>query len=219
MAKFKPGVAFGNEAWDLLNEAKAKNAALPAVNVTGTNSVNATLETARAVNSPVIIQFSNGGAVFYAGKGMPNENHSAAIKGAREIGFAIVAMTLTLVAVYAPLAFTPGRTGRLFVEFALALAGAVVVSGFVALTLSPEGDGVTIMVTDTGKGIAADVLERLGREQLTTKAVGPGTGLGVMMTRTLVERAGGRFQLTSTVGSGTVARVWLPRIDAPKATA
>ena len=62
---------------------------------------------------------------------------SAAIKGAREIGFAIVAMTLTLVAVYAPLAFTPGRTGRLFMEFALALAGAVVVSGFVALTLSP----------------------------------------------------------------------------------
>ena len=46
-------------------------------------------------------------------------------------------MTLTLAAVYAPLAFTPGRTGRLFVEFALALAGAVVVSGFVALTLTP----------------------------------------------------------------------------------
>ncbi|MFV0681426.1 efflux RND transporter permease subunit [Ottowia sp.] len=61
----------------------------------------------------------------------------AAIHGAREIGFAIVAMTLTLAAVYAPLAFTPGRTGRLFMEFALALAGAVVVSGFVALTLSP----------------------------------------------------------------------------------
>jgi len=62
---------------------------------------------------------------------------SASIKGAREIGFAIVTMTLTLVAVYAPLAFTPGRTGRLFVEFALALAGAVLVSGFVALTLTP----------------------------------------------------------------------------------
>jgi len=62
---------------------------------------------------------------------------SAAIKGAREIGFAVVAMTLTLAAVYAPLAFTPGRTGRLFMEFALALAGAVVVSGFIALTLSP----------------------------------------------------------------------------------
>ncbi|PKO32852.1 MAG: multidrug transporter AcrB [Betaproteobacteria bacterium HGW-Betaproteobacteria-9] len=61
----------------------------------------------------------------------------AAIAGAREIGFAVVAMTLTLAAVYAPLAFTPGRTGRLFAEFALALAGAVVVSGFVALTLSP----------------------------------------------------------------------------------
>ncbi len=62
---------------------------------------------------------------------------SASIKGAREIGFAVITMTLTLVAVYAPLAFTPGRTGRLFVEFALALAGSVLVSGFVALTLTP----------------------------------------------------------------------------------
>ncbi len=62
---------------------------------------------------------------------------SAAIKGVREVGFAVVAMTITLAAVYAPLAFTPGRTGRLFIEFALALAGAVVVSGFIALTLSP----------------------------------------------------------------------------------
>lgn len=67
--------------------------------------------------------------------GMPP--FQAAIRGAREVGFAIVAMTLTLVAVYAPLAFAPGRTGRLFTEFALALAGAVVVSGVVALTLSP----------------------------------------------------------------------------------
>ena len=62
---------------------------------------------------------------------------SAAIKGVREISFAVVAMTLTLAAVFAPLAFTPGRTGKLFGEFALALAGAVIVSGFVALTLSP----------------------------------------------------------------------------------
>ncbi len=62
---------------------------------------------------------------------------SASVRGAREIGFAVITMTLTLVAVYAPLAFTPGRTGRLFVEFALALAGAVMVSGFIALTLTP----------------------------------------------------------------------------------
>jgi multidrug efflux pump len=61
----------------------------------------------------------------------------AAIKGAKEVGFAVVAMTMTLAAVYAPLAFTPGRTGKLFAEFALALAGSVVVSGFVALTLTP----------------------------------------------------------------------------------
>lgn len=67
--------------------------------------------------------------------GMPRLQ--AALVGAKEIGFAVIAMTITLAAVYAPLAFATGRTGRLFVEFALALAGAVVVSGFVALTLSP----------------------------------------------------------------------------------
>ena len=61
----------------------------------------------------------------------------AALKGVKEIGFAVVAMTMTLAAVFAPLAFTPGRTGRLFAEFALTLAGAVIVSGFVALTLTP----------------------------------------------------------------------------------
>ncbi|MEO8849586.1 MAG: efflux RND transporter permease subunit, partial [Casimicrobiaceae bacterium] len=68
-------------------------------------------------------------------EGMPRIQ--AAITGAREIGFAIVAMTLTLTSVFAPLAFATGRTGRLFIEFALTLAGAVLVSGFVALTLSP----------------------------------------------------------------------------------
>ena len=61
----------------------------------------------------------------------------AALTGTREIVFAVIAMTLTLAAVYAPVALTPGRTGRLFIEFALALAGAVIVSGFVALTLTP----------------------------------------------------------------------------------
>ncbi len=61
----------------------------------------------------------------------------ASMLGAKEIAFAVVAMTVTLAAVYAPLSFQTGRTGRLFIEFALALAGAVLVSGFVALTLSP----------------------------------------------------------------------------------
>ena len=65
------------------------------------------------------------------------EPTKAAIKGINEIAFAVVAMTLTLVAVYAPMAFSTGRTGKLFVEFALTLAGAVLVSGFVALTLTP----------------------------------------------------------------------------------
>ncbi|MDR0996089.1 MAG: efflux RND transporter permease subunit [Zoogloeaceae bacterium] len=67
--------------------------------------------------------------------GMPPK--AAAKQGAQEIGFAIVAMTITLAAVYAPVAFMTGRTGKLFTEFALTLAGAVLVSGFVALTLSP----------------------------------------------------------------------------------
>jgi len=69
---------------------------------------------------------------------------SASIKGAKEIGFAIVAMSLTLAAVFAPLAFTPGRTGKLFSEFALALAGAVLVSCLVALTLSPMMSSVLL---------------------------------------------------------------------------
>ena len=63
--------------------------------------------------------------------------YEAALKGSREIAFAVIAMTITLAAVYAPIGFQTGRTGRLFTEFALALAGAVLVSGFVALTLSP----------------------------------------------------------------------------------
>ncbi|MFZ1430027.1 MAG: efflux RND transporter permease subunit [Geminicoccaceae bacterium] len=61
----------------------------------------------------------------------------AAIRGAREITFAVIAMTITLAAVYAPIGFQTGRTGRLFTEFAWTLAGAVLISGFVALTLSP----------------------------------------------------------------------------------
>ena len=61
----------------------------------------------------------------------------AAIQGSREIAFAVVAMTITLAAVFAPLAFSTGNTGRLFMEFALTVASAVLVSGFVALTLTP----------------------------------------------------------------------------------
>jgi multidrug efflux pump len=68
-------------------------------------------------------------------EGMPRMQ--AALQGSKEIGFAVIAMTLTLAAVYAPVAFMTGRTGKLFIEFALTLAGAVLVSGFVALTLSP----------------------------------------------------------------------------------
>lgn len=80
--KFRPGVLTGQEVTDLLNYANENDFALPAVNVIGTNSINAVLETAREVNSPVMIQFSNGGAAFYAGKGMSNDGQQAAIIGA-----------------------------------------------------------------------------------------------------------------------------------------
>jgi fructose-bisphosphate aldolase class II len=79
--KFRPGVLHGKEVKDLLDYANKNNFALPAVNVVNTSTVNAALETAREVNSPIIIQFSNGGAVFFAGKGLSNENQMAAITG------------------------------------------------------------------------------------------------------------------------------------------
>jgi fructose-bisphosphate aldolase class II len=79
--KFRPGVLTGDDVTALLNDAKENGYALPAVNVIGTNSINAVLETARDVNSPVIIQFSNGGGAFYGGKGLKNENQSSAILG------------------------------------------------------------------------------------------------------------------------------------------
>jgi fructose-bisphosphate aldolase, class II len=81
MGKFRPGVLHGQEVTDLLNYANEQNFALPAVNVIGTNTVNAVLETAAAVNSPVIIQYSNGGAAFFAGKGLSNDGQKAAILG------------------------------------------------------------------------------------------------------------------------------------------
>jgi len=80
--KFRPGVLTGKEATDLLNYANENGFALPAVNTIGTNTINAVLEAAREVNSPVIVQFSNGGAAFIAGKGLSNDNQAAAVAGA-----------------------------------------------------------------------------------------------------------------------------------------
>ncbi|TPV35717.1 class II fructose-bisphosphate aldolase [Paucihalobacter ruber] len=77
----KPGVATGKEVQAIFNLAKEKGFALPAVNVIGSNTINGVLETAAALNAPVIIQFSNGGAQFNAGKGLSNENQRAAIAG------------------------------------------------------------------------------------------------------------------------------------------
>ena len=77
----KPGVATGDEVQAIFKYAKEKGFALPAVNVIGSNTINAVLETAASLNSPVIIQFSNGGAQFNAGKGLSNDNQRSAILG------------------------------------------------------------------------------------------------------------------------------------------
>jgi fructose-bisphosphate aldolase, class II len=79
--KFRAGVLHGQEVTDLFNYANTHNFALPAVNVIGSSSVNAVLETAKAVNSPVIIQFSNGGAAFNAGGSLGNKDQKASILG------------------------------------------------------------------------------------------------------------------------------------------
>ncbi|MDG1160272.1 MAG: class II fructose-bisphosphate aldolase [Flavobacteriales bacterium] len=80
-SRFRSGVLWGDEVQELMQHANENNYALPAVNVIGSNSINAVLETARDVNSPVIVQFSNGGGVFNAGKGLSNEGQKAAIMG------------------------------------------------------------------------------------------------------------------------------------------
>ena len=77
----KPGVATGKEVQEIFKLAKEKGFALPAVNVVGSNTINGVLETAKELNAPVIIQFSNGGAQFNAGKGLSNENQKSAIAG------------------------------------------------------------------------------------------------------------------------------------------
>jgi fructose-bisphosphate aldolase class II len=79
--KIKPGVVWGDDLQYIFDIAKEEKFAIPAVNVVGTNSVNAAMEAAKKANSPIIIQFSNGGGTFYAGKGLNNDNQQAAIAG------------------------------------------------------------------------------------------------------------------------------------------
>lgn len=79
--QIKPGVATGDQVQEIFRYAKEKGFALPAVNVTSSSTVNAVLETAAKLKSPVIIQFSNGGAHFFAGKGLSNTGEKAAILG------------------------------------------------------------------------------------------------------------------------------------------
>ena len=78
---FQPGVLHGEEVTQLFRHANKHNYAIPAVNVTGTNTINSVIETAAKIKSPVIIQFSNGGASFFAGKGLDNKNQLASIIG------------------------------------------------------------------------------------------------------------------------------------------
>jgi fructose-bisphosphate aldolase class II len=79
--RFRAGVLFGHEVKELMDYAKANNFALPAVNCIGTGTVNATLAAAREVKSPTMIQFSNGGAQFFIGKGVKGDNQLGPVLG------------------------------------------------------------------------------------------------------------------------------------------
>ena len=81
MSSIKPGVATGDQVQEIFKLAKEKGFALPAVNVIGSSSINGVLETAKELNAPVIIQFSNGGGSFNAGKGLNNTDQKSAIAG------------------------------------------------------------------------------------------------------------------------------------------
>ena len=81
MSKFEAGVLTGDQLQEVFADAKLNKYALPAINVSNTSTVNAVLETAAELNSPAIIQFSNGGCQFYAGKGLSNKDEEAAIAG------------------------------------------------------------------------------------------------------------------------------------------
>jgi multidrug efflux pump len=120
---------------------------------------------------------------------------AAALQGSREIGFAVVAMTLTLAAVYLPIGFMTGKTGRLFTEFAWTLAGAVVVSGFVALTLSPMMCAKLIR-HESKHGVAYRTIER-GLDAMT---------LGY---RRLLARALSAWPVVALVGAGVVASIFV----------
>lgn len=82
MKHIEPGVLSGDNVQEVFRIAKENRFALPAINIIGTNSVNTVLEAARDFNSPVIIQFSNGGARFFAGKSLSNDGQRAAVAGA-----------------------------------------------------------------------------------------------------------------------------------------
>ena len=82
MKSIKPGVVFGNDLKKIFEIAKREQFAIPAVNVVGSDTINAAMEAGKDVNSPVIVQFSNGGAIFNAGKGLKNVDEQVAIAGA-----------------------------------------------------------------------------------------------------------------------------------------
>ena len=153
--------------------------------------------------------------------------------GTREIVFAIIAMTLTLAAVYAPIALTPGRTGRLFIEFALALAGAVLVSGFVALTLTPmmcsrllkrtprrgASPGLSAVASTGSSAATARLLDAGARPLLAVRAAGrAGAGRGGRAVRAH-RRASCRRPRTAAISRPRCAARKGRRSTGPRATA
>jgi multidrug efflux pump len=120
---------------------------------------------------------------------------AAALQGSREIGFAVVAMTLTLAAVYLPIGFMTGKTGRLFTEFAWTLAGAVVVSGFVALTLSPM--------------MCAKLIRHESKHGVAYRAIERGLDAMTIGYRRLLSRALSAWPVVALIGAAVVASIFV----------
>ncbi|MFC5300121.1 ATP-binding protein [Azospira restricta] len=114
-----------------------------------------------------------------------------------------------------PVVCIPGQINQVFMNLLVNAAQAIETTGTITLRTGTAGDRVWVEISDTGKGIPADIRARIFEPFFTTKPVGKGTGLGLSISRDIVERHGGRLEVQSAPGEGTTFRITLPVGEAP----